>query len=94
MPHLIVEHEVEKALNGVASLRVLKVLLQNRGKYLSKRQIAKRTKVSNPTHVLDTLVKLGWVEEQAIMGLRLYKANINNPKVKALHELYKKTGYL
>ena len=43
---------------------------------------------------MRNLVRLGWVEEQAISGHRRYRINMENPKVRALHEFFEKVGYL
>ena len=94
MPWSRIEHEVEVALRSPAHFKVLKVLLQNRSKYLTKYYISKETGIPNPARILETLVRLDWVEEQTISGHTRYRINMKNPKVKALLDFFTRVGYL
>ena len=81
MPWSRAKHEIEIALRSPANLRVLRVLLQNRGRYVTKYFISKETGIPNPGRMVDSLVRLSWVEEQAIGGHRRYRANVKNPRL-------------
>lgn len=94
MPWSRAEHEIEVALRSPTNLRVLKVLLQNRDKYVTKYFISKEMGIPNPSRIIESLVRLGWIEKQSIGGHRRYGINMENPKVRALHEFFEKVGYL
>jgi len=94
LPWSRIEHEVEVALRSPANLKVLRVLLQNRSKYLTKYYISKETGVPNSTRIMKALVELGWVEKQTISGHTRYRINMKNPKVKALLDFFTRIGYL
>jgi len=87
-------HEIEIALRSSACLKVLKVLLQNRDKYLSKYYIAKESGLYNPSRIIENLAKLGWIEVQEIGGVKRYTANMRNPNVRTIYEFFLKVGYL
>ena len=87
-------HEIELALRSSACLKVLKVLLQNRNKYLSKYYIAKETGLYNPSRIIENLVKLGWIEVQEVNNIKRYRTKMRNPNVRALYEFFIKIGYL
>jgi len=87
-------HEIEIALRSPACLKVLKVLLQNRNRYLSKYYIAKESGLYNPSRMVENLVKLGWVEVQEIGGVKRYRADMKNPNVRATYEFFVKVGYV
>ena len=94
MPWSRAKHEIEIALRSPANLRVLRVLLQNRGRYVTKYFISKETGIPNPSRIIESLVRLGWVEEQNIGGHRRHRINVENPKVRALQEFFEKVEYL
>ena len=63
------------------------------GKYVTRYFISEETGIPNPSRIVENLVRLGWVEEQAISGHRRYRINVENP-IKALHEFFAQVGYL
>ena len=93
MPWSRAEYEVEVALRSSANLRVPRALLRNGGKYVTRYFISEETGIPNPSRIVENLVRLGWVEEQAISGHRRYRINVENP-IKALHEFFAQVGYL
>ena len=87
-------HEIELALRSPTYLRVLRVLLQNRDKHLSKYYIAKESGLYNPSRIVENLVKLGWIKTQEISGVKRYKINMKNVNVRALYEFFIRVRYI
>jgi len=87
-------HEIEQVFRGTSSLRILKVLLENKDRYVSKYFIIKESGVSNPNIVLRKLVELGWVKVIEFNGYRRYRVNMENRNVRMLYEFFKGVRYI
>jgi len=87
-------HEIEVIFRGVSSLRILKVLLENKDRYVSKYFIIRESGVSNPNIVLRKLVELGWVKVIEFNGYRRYRVNMENRNVRMLYEFFKGVRYI
>ncbi len=87
-------HEIEQVFRGTSSLRILKVLLENKDRYVSKYFIIKESGVSNPNVVLRKLVELGWVKVIEFNGYRRYRVNMENRNVRMLYEFFKGVRYI
>jgi len=87
-------HEIEVIFRGVSSLRILKVLLENKDRYVSKYFIIRESGVSNPNIVLRKLVELGWVKVIEFNGYKRYRVNMENRNVRMLYEFFKGVRYI
>ena len=72
----------------------LKVLLENKDRYVSKYFIIRESGVSNPNIVLRKLVELGWVKVIEFNGYRRYRVNMENRNVRMLYEFFKGVRYI
>lgn len=94
----VLDTEIEEALGSSGRIRILKFLIKNPKSEQSLSVFRLRTltglRGKNVEKHLETLVKWSWVEEIGIDGGKKYRLRRENPKVEALIEFFKNTGYI
>ena len=94
----VLDTEIEEALGSSGRIKILKFLVKNPKSEEALSVFRLRTLTGlKGTYVdrhLEILVRWGWVKEIPIDGGKKYKLNKENPRVEALIEFFKKTGYV
>ena len=86
-------HKLDLLLRRPSTFRIMKVLLERRGEYLSKYAIAKLAELDKVSNALSLLEELGWVRALDQRGIRKYAANLENPEVGALDRFFRDLKY-
>lgn len=87
--------EIEDAVGGKGRLRILGLLAEHRGGFLTRYAIKKEAGLRDRTvkSDLETLVKLGWIRESPYEPKK-YRINLEKEEVKHLVEFLRKTRYI
>lgn len=86
-------HKLDLLLKRPSTFRIMRVLLERKGEYLSKYAIAKLAELDKISNALSLLGELKWVRVLDQGGIRKYAANLENPEVGALDRFFRDLKY-
>ena len=89
-----IQEEMEIGLGSVGKLKIMRELIKNRDRLLTKYALGKTThlKPIDVKNNLKVLVKINWVKEYPYQPKK-FGANLENEVVKGLYEFFHKVKY-
>ena len=91
-----IRSEIERVFGSISTLRIIGVMACNPNKNYTKYALAKNSMLNDRdvSYALKRLIEIGWVIEQNYGGIKMYKLNLNNEKVKLTIKFLRELGYI